>query len=865
MNWLKRLFNRRRMEADLEKELEFHLDEQTRDALKNGADEAEARRAARLAFGTLDGIKEECHDARGTRWLEDFVQDCRYGLRVLRRSPVFTAVAILSLGLGIGANTAIFSLMDRVMFRMLPGVREPRQLVEVGPCCFSYPMVSELAKLTSFDGIFARMNLGVMDIVVDGHPETAQTDLVSASYYSALGVKAAAGRAFSEDAAVAVISHPYWKRRFAADPAVIGRTFRRLNSVFTIVGVTPPEFFGTTVGQQPDIAIPLSMEPFVRGGPSYLGEQEYWWLAVMGRLKPSVTVAQAQAEIEALRGDAVDAWRANYAPHGVKLQLQPGGNGFDSLRERYSEPLTILMFTVGMVLLLACANLANLLLAKSAARQREIAVRLAIGARRGRVIRQLFVEGMLLSLGGAILGVAVAYVFADNLLNMTSLGGPRMPLDVRPDARVLLFALVISVVACVLFSLAPALHATRRSVRVAIANSKLRGWRLGRMLIGAQMAISVVLLVGAGLFGRTILNFYTIDAGFDARDVTVFSSNLAFLGFDSKRVQTLQAQVLASLNAMPGVHSATVSKYPPVSRGSWQQGLMVQAQSAADGKPDHLNSVGPKFFETYGTPLVSGREFDDRDTETSPRVAIVNESFARRYVNGSSPVGQWVAFKGREKDVHYTIVGVVKDARYESLRTESPATVYFSSAQVPPGASSHTFAVRMKPGVVLSAAELQNAFARVDPSVHGGLVLSLSNHVARSLMPERMLATLGAFFALLALMLSAIGVYGMMAFQVARQRREIGIRMALGADARSVVRMILRETTRLTVAGCLIGAVAGLVLTRGLQQVLYGIQPHDPATFAAAILVLLLVSLLASYLPGRTAARTNPIDTLRSE
>jgi predicted permease len=547
------------------------------------------------------------------------------------------------------------------------------------------------------------------------------------------------------------------------------------------------------------------------------------------------------------------------------VDLEPGGNGFDNLRRRFAEPLTILMGTVALVLLLACANLANLLLAKAAARRREIAVRLAMGAGRGRVVRQLAAEGLLLALAGGTLGILLAYWFAVGLVTAMANGGPRMLLDVTPDARVLFFAAAASTVASVIFSLAPALQATRQSFQPALAEARAGRWRLGKGLMVAQMAIAVLLLIGAGLFGRTLVNMYALDPGFDRHGVILFSTNAAQLRYTRPQFQTMQVRAPAELETLPGVVSASMSMFAPISGGGWDGTFDVEGHPPARTQDDvsHVNSVGVDFFKTFRTPVILGREFNQRDTGTSQRVAVVNQAFARYYFPDRSPLGKWVAFEGPERNTHYEIVGVVKDVKYESLRRDFPMTIYFANAQVAPGPDSYTFAVRTEGGIADAAHTIQAALARVDPRLRPVNLVSLEDHVARSLLQERMLAALAGFFGALALLLGAVGIYGTMAFQVARRRREIGIRMALGADAGRVIGMVLGQTARLALAGCAIGAAAGLALTRLAQGILYGIGANDPATFAAAAAALTLIALAAAYLPGRSAARTNPVETLR--
>jgi predicted permease len=874
------------MESDLKTELRYHVERRIAELIGEGVDSQEAARRVRIEFGGEGQVAEACRDARGTRWFEDFLRDCRYGVRMLRRSPAFTLVAILSLALGIGADTAIFSLMDRVMFRMMP-VREPRQLVQItrfhppyGPSHVSYPLFHSFqTELRSFDGLLAHYQLRGVDIKIDGSVEPVNFDLVSGSYFHALGVDAAVGRTFDESVdktpgadALAVISHRYFAARFASDPAAIGKTFRRLSTEFTIIGVTPRGFSGTVVGEEPDITVPLTMDAQVRGGESWLRQPDYNWLSIMGRLKPGRTIEQAQAEVRQAFANIVAADaskdqedRDRRARLNEYVELQPGGNGFDDLRRRFGQPLIILMAMVALLLLLACANVANLLLAKSAARQAEIAVRLAIGAGRGRVVRQLLTEGLLLALGGGAVGVLLAFGFDEGLVWMLSNGGSRMQLDVAPDGRVLLFAAAVSLAACILFSLAPALQTMWQSFQPALSEKRAGRWALGRGLVVAQMAISVLLLIGAGLFGRTLLNIYGMDPGFDRHGIVLFSTNAARLGYTPEQFQSMQIRVPSELRSVQGVESACVSKFPPISGGGWDAAFLVEGKNSAKSEDDvaHINSVGVDFFKTFRTPIVMGREFNPRDTETSPRVVVVNEAFVRHAFADRSPIGKWIAFDGPERNTHYEIVGVVKDVKYESLRGEFPRTVYMMAAQVPIGPDSYTFAVRARPGV--GAVAMAAALARVDGSLRPVNMTSLEDHVSRSLLRERLVAALASFFGAQALLLSMVGIYGVMAFQVARRRREIGIRMALGAGSGTVIGMVLSQTARLTLLGCAIGATCGLALLRGTSEMLYRVSPNDPATFLVAIAGLLFVALAAAYLPGRSAARTNPVDTLRAE
>jgi predicted permease len=828
-------------------------------------------------------MKEEWRDERSRLWLEDLVRDVSYGLRLLGRSPMFTCAAVLSLALGIGANIAIFSLMDLVMLRMMP-VREPERLVQFtkvtssGRGSFSYPQIQRLEQdLKSFDGLFAYWFAGPREIRIGGNPEDVKVELVSGSYYDVLGVEALVGSRFSRDvngapgaSPFAVISYSFWKRRFGSDPAVIGKTFQLNQTIFTIIGVTPPEFFGVLVGRAPDLTIPLSMEREVRGvSTPFLSRNNF---AVMGRLGRGIRIDQASAEVATLfaainKAEAAAAGREQLkkAILDQRVTLQSAGNGFDELRSQFSQPLAILMGIVALVLLIACANIANLLLAKSALRQGEIAVRLAIGASRGRIVRQLLTEGLLLSMMGGTIGLLLAYWFSNGLITMMSNGGPRMALEAPLDRRMLSFAALASVTASLLFGLAPAVLASRPDFRPALSGIRGGRGRLGEGLIVAQVAISVLLLIAAGLFGRTLLNMYLLEPGFDAHNVLLFRVSTDKEGIRGDKLHRAEDRLLSELKTLPGVTSASYTLMPPISGGGFDVPLFVQGYIHAPDEDDksQLNAVGPNYFKTMGTPVLMGRDFDERDTPASPKVAIVDERFAKYYFKGASPIGKWISWEGPDRG-HEEIVGVVKDAKYRSLRQEFLKTAFEFAVQSD-GGRSHTFIVRSTARAGEMTRMAQAALARIDERLRLLDPHSLEAHISRSMLQERMLATLSGAFGGLALSLSCLGIYGVMAYQVARRRREIGIRLALGARPSAVVRMIVGQTTRLALFGGIIGVGGALALTRIAAKMLFGIKATDPLTFGLAAGALALVAMAASYLPGRTAARANPVETLRCD
>ena len=860
-------------DAELDEELRFHLEMAEQDAVRRG----ETARDARLRAGRLAQAAESARNQSAIPWLHDFVRDARHGTRLLTKSPLFAAAAIGSLALGIGANTAIFSLIDTVMLRMMP-VHEPKQLVQFakfrgsyGRSWFSYPLFRQFQnELHGFDGLLARTSMARREATFGTEPEIVNTEEVSGNYYSVLGISAIVGRTFDEEidrnpSPVAVISYAFWKRRFGMEPGAIGRTFRLNRTAFLIVAVTPPEFHGVEPGEAPDITFPLSVDGEVRGGGSWLPYPSRGWLEVMGRLRHDRTIQATQAEVSAMFSRIVQA-EAEQQPKDLfrkqtlsqRIQLQPAGNGFDELRQRFSEPLRILMGIVALVLLIACANLANLLLGRTATRRREIAVRLAMGAGRGRVIRQMLAEGMLLAIAGGALGVVLACWSANALVTVMSNGGQPIALNIRPDLRVLGFAAAVSVAACLLFSLAPAIQAMRHGIQPALA--EVRGsarWRLGRVLVAAQVAISMVLLIGAGLFARTLVRLYAIETGFDRANVLLFSVNDSHA---TLRGPALRARILEDLRHFPGVSSATAAVSPIGSTG-WDGSVRVEGHTFAPNEDDraHFNSVATDYFKTLQTPIVAGRDFDERDTETTPRVAIVNETFVRRYFEGRQPIGRSVNIVGDLRH-EITIIGVAKDIQSPSLRNGVAPVMYMAMMQVgSPGGS-----VYLARGAI-TGAMLDTGLKRIDSKLHAEDMRTLEEHLSRTILRERMMGTLSGFFGALSLLLVSVGIYGVMAFQVARRQKEIGIRLALGARPAQVTRMVLAETALPVGAGVAGGIAGALVLTRALEKMLFGVKPTDPVTFVVACGLLFALALMAAYLPGRVAARLSPIETLRCE
>jgi predicted permease len=896
---LRSLFRRRQVEQELDEELSYHLERQIEEHIAKGMTPEEARYAAMRAMGGIERRKEECRDMRRVRLIEELVQDVRYGLRTLRKSPGFTAVAVLSLALGIGANTAIFSLLDPILLRLLP-VKDPEQLVVLSRVnqrsehghWFSYPMYEQLrARTQAFSGIFATNSVRSTEMVSPGpgdQTEKARLQLVSGEYFQVLGVNAIHGRVLTPADnqipgahPVAVLSYRYWKHRFAGDVSVIGKGITLKKQPLTIIGVTTPDFFGAEWGDEPDIWAPMMMVNTLEWRPTDLSDVDFM---MMARLLPDVREEQAQAALDIVLGQIRSELSdlGNKSGDLSKISLSPGRQGFMGSRTWLSKPLRILMAVVGLVLLIACANIANLLLARAARRAPEIAIRLTIGAGRFRLIRQLLTEGVLLAAAGAVLGLLFAWWGCRAILALMSewdtSGDTSIAIGVGviSDARILGFTLAVSFLTTLLFGLAPALIATRQDINTALkapAPPRLPRSRisLSRSLVIAQVALSLLLLTGAGLLAQTLHN-YRARIGFPAEQIVHFGINLQARGYQPE-------QLLERLKSLPGVRSATAEAWWDM---HWKSQACCIAVDGYDHRPDEDNTiqtkhVRPGYFQTIGLPLLYGRDFTTQEISSEPeklaRVAIIDESMARRYFGTTSPLGKRLGWGDphlgtarvlpgqrfdRGNPRQFEIIGVAKDAVYSDLRDKARPMIYF------PGRDVERFVVRAAgPGAPLVAMirqELQFFDKNLAPDIQVA-----NQRLDNDLFMERLLAMLSSFFALLALLLACVGLYGVLSYDVARRTHEIGIRMALGAQRRDVVSLVMRETMLLVVIGVIIGLSASLGATRFIASLLYGLTPNDPLTIALASLLLLTVAALAGYLPARKAARVDPMVALRHD
>jgi predicted permease len=902
MNWFKQLFSRRRLCEELSEEIRAHLDEKIEELVSTGMPRKEAASAAHRQLGNITLLEQ---DSRAVwRWpsAEDFFMDIRYGFRTLARNPGFTAVAILTLALGIGANTAIFSLMNAVLLRSLP-VKDPSQLVLFGAGkwggimdevpdrswqLFSYPFYRDVqgdkSVFTDMTAMESMTNGVHGTIGESSETEAIQARLVSGTYFSTLGVPPILGRTFTEDddqipggSPVAVASYAWWKRRFGGDPSIIGKKMSVGPTVYTVIGVAPPEFFGTTVGESPDVWIPLSMEELLPPGWKGLHDKLFQSLYIIARRKPGVSVEEAQANLNLrfqqslheIIGSQPTQKQLDDIQHAF-IELTPAARGISRLRAQFSTPLRILMAAVGLVLLIACTNIANLLLARATNRQREIAVRMSIGAGRLRVIRQLMTESFLLAVFGAALGIAFATWTSRLLLVMVSAGPQTLPLNVAPDGRVLLFTLLVSLAAPLLFGMAPAWRAARVDLNSSLKNGRSTApvhSPLAKALIVAQVALSLVLLIGAGLFLRTLVNLTNVDMGFNKNRVLLFQIEPASAGYkEDARLARLYEQIEQRVSALPGVHAASFSMFT-FNQGSWSEDAWAQEESpeVKSNREILYNKVSTGFFSTMDLPLLAGRTFDLRDTANSPKVAVVNETMARLFFPNMSPLGRTFRFGGPDAkpENDRTVIGVVKDAKYMALKERRWPAAYLPYSQEV--RYLWDFELRYSSDAGSTVAAVREAIREVDPRIPVAGVGTLAEEVDRSVVDQRLTAQLSSVFSLVAVFLACMGIYGLMSYAVVHRTNEIGIRMALGAQQGQVLRLIMRQGFLLAAAGVAAGVALALVLMRFLESLLFAVRPVDPVTFACVAFLLMLVSLVACYLPARRAMRVDPVVALRYE
>ncbi len=894
MTVFRRLFgrNRRDAERELEAELRDHVDRLTADYLERGMPEAEARRLAAASFGGLQQAREYCRDVRPGAWIRDVWVDLRYGVRMLAHQRMFTAVTVLSLALGIGANAAIFTLVNSLLLRSLP-VREPDRLVLLDKGSWTNPIWEQIRERQHdlFSGAAAWGGRS-FDLESNGRAEPVDGLLVSGDFFAVLGVPMTLGRPIlpanddrhgSPHAMVAVVSYDFWQRHFGGDPAAIGRSVVLNHQAFTIIGIAAPRFMGPIVGGAFDVALPLAAtDLLVKGDESQLDGRSTWWLEIVARLRPGQTFDAATAAMRGVQRQIRAATLPDWAPDTLEeylrdgLTLVPAAQGPGYVRDRYQQPLTIIMAVVGLVLLIACANIANLMLARANARRHELTMRLALGASGGRLTRQLLTESLLLASMGAAGGFAFAQWGSHALLAQFASQSETLALDLSPDWRVLGFTTVVSLLTAVMFGTVPALRA-RNLAPIEALKEQGRGLAgggrhlLATPLVVLQIALSLVLVVGAGLFMRSFVALSGRDLGFQPDPVVLVNVNVSGSRVPRDQWAPLFERLRQAAALVPGVEHAAFSALTPVSGQGWRNGFEFPDHPELSERDRGVfrNAVTPGWFGIYGAALHAGRDFSDSDRADSPAVAIVNDAFVRKYFAGENVLGRLLreATRPGESATPLEIVGVVNDMAYRSVRDAATPTVFIPVAQLPrrdggawpSGAISVRAATGAPDALVRSLAA---ALAAVDPDVSIRFRL-LSDQVGAGMVRERVLAMLSAFFGGLALLLAAVGLYGVTAYAVSTRRTEIGLRMALGAGASSVVHMVMRRVALLVTVGVALGAGLSLWFARFVAGLLFGLEPRDWSTLVIGAVLLVGVGIVAAWIPASRAARIDPIEVLR--
>jgi len=877
-----KFLHRSQIENDMEEELCAHIQNRADDLERAGLARAEAERRARIEFGGYQKYKEEIRESLGAHFMETLLQDIRYAARMLRKSPGFTAVAVLTLALGIGANTAIFSLINGLMLQTLP-IRDPGQIVEL---LHHYPGEPEPgfngfswdAYRIMRDGnhVFSNLIVGSLNFFTVRadklQPQTVFGGGVGGTFFQALGLRAAAGRLIGPEdvhmgyhAPVAVVSWSFWKSRFDLDPGIIGKKIIVDDAPVTVIGVTQRGFYGLSEQAQQDIWLPIS-----------LGPSPGWGFGLLGRLKPGVSIEQARAEMAVVFQRVVNAPDAGLFVRGMKLRIEPAGNGVSTpLRATLSTPLIVLMAMVGLLLLLACANLAGLLLARAASRQHEMAVRVCLGAGRVRLIRQTITESLLLSVTGSALGIFLAYFGTSGLIRIFASGRQIAGLPVHfeslsnPDGPVLLFTGAIALATALLFGAAPAIRAFRpvpsQALQQGTRIGESKSQRLfGKSLVVSQVALSVLLLTSAALFVGYLSHLRSLDPGFRRDHLLMVTLDTAHSGYNAAQFVRVSEQLLTRLEAVPGVKSATMSLMSPM-QGPGESSFASAEGHADDRRQVSINDVAPGYFETYGTPLLAGRSFSSED-RGKPLVAIINQAAARSCFGNENPIGKHLTLSHitlTKGEITYEVVGVVGNAKYNDIQQPAPATIYRDSVQE--GFIGSQLAVRtsISPDAVAGVVrETESAVLKTVPIVR---IMTMNEQIDASIVPERLVATLSAWFGSLGALLAAVGLYGLLAYTVTQRTHEIGVRMALGATRRDVMQMVLRDALLMVCAGLAIGAPLAL----WSKSIVASLVRDLPAKSAVPVIfggvAMIAISLLAAYLPARRAMRVDPMVALRYE
>lgn len=874
----------RRADGELAEEIETHRQLTEHRLRASGMSPAEAAAESRRLMGNVALAREDARAVWIAPWLDGVWQDMAYALRMLRRAPAFAAAMILVLALGIGATVGVIGLVDALVFRSLP-VAQPDRLVYFTQPSFSYPVFQEVrARGSHVFSSLAAWNMDSVNVAWSRELEPAEILTASGEFYSTLGVGATVGRTFGpgddrigggRDGLVAVLSHAAWQRRFGGDASAVGRTIRIEQDTFTIVGVTPPGFFGVAPGLAPEITIPLTST----ADAGSLGSTTSSWVHLLGRLRDSVTLAEANTALRSFWPAVLEATTNSGMPSarravylGRTTELASGRAGFSRVRNQFVQPLWLLLGLAGLLLAIACASGANLLLARGVARHREIAVRLAVGAGRWRLVRQMLTEALVWTALAAAGGLLLAVWGAGTLVRLMSTSQEPIAVDVAPNWRILTFSITLTLVTSLLCSIIPALRATRLHAATGlkdaqISRSVLRRWSLGKSLVAAQVALTVLLVFGASLFVRSLGRVLSQDAGVERDSVLVLAVDAEAVGYDGERLAAFFDQLRQRLAGIPGIQSASLSFYPPISDedGAWTQGIAVDGLPVPDepGRSSvYFNAISPDYFRTIGMRLVRGRDFTASDMASAAAVAIVNESLARRFFPGQDPVGRRLT-AGRNKNRRdLQIIAVVSDAKYQRLQEEPRSIVYLPWTQRP--AENLFVEVRSAGSMALTAERVRREVRALDAAVPIRLE-TVSDRIRESLVTERVIALLATALGIAAIALACAALYGLLAYAVSRATPEIGLRVALGAQRAEVLRLIMRESLILAVIGIALGLGGSLALGRFARPLLFHVSPRDPLSLVTAGAVMLAVALLAAFLPARRAARVDPVVALRSE
>jgi predicted permease len=932
---LRGLFSKRKLDDEMADEIQSHLEMQIQDHVRQGMSPAEARYLALRKFGGVDQVKETYRDRRSLVGVETFIRDLRYAFRTLRRSPGVTAVAILSLALGIGANTALFSVVDAVLLKTLP-VEQSRQLVlfewqagrpfrlsgmsgtsnvdvpsgRRGLSLFRYDVVEKLRQTQAastespLSDLFAFGPIARVTAKVGDQAEIIKGQAVSGNYYSGLGVHASLGRTITVDdddrgaAPVVMLSDRFWRDRLGAEPNVIGQQLKLNQQFFTIIGVTPPAFNGTLqVGFYPDVTIPVALEPLLQGERSNLGtagDTGVWWLNVMGRLKPGATQEQARESLNPVFQDAALAAmpppRKSNQPAQIEpkdyphLFTQPGSRGMLDVRKNYAPTIYGLFIVVALVLLIACANLANLLLARSTSRRPEISVRLSLGASRWRLVRQLLTESLVLATLGGIVGILFAFWGRSVLMTFANDETGLLPggVELSLNWRVLIFTFAVSLLTGLLFGMAPAWRATNLDLNTTLKQTgRTTGGvsRLSKGLLVVQVAVSALILAGAGLFIRTLYNLQHVELGFNQENLLVFKLQPELAGYKAEHLLRFYQQLFDRLDHVPGVRSATFARVPLIADDNFYNDFLLPGETLATAAQHETmrQMVRENYFSTMEIPFLRGREFTAQDDAHAPAIAIVNQTFRRKFFPNEEILGKHITFNYKQGEVE--IVGVVADTKYMSQREELQPLVYTAWRQEASDIGEMHFALRTTVEPAALAPEVRRIIGELDNNLPVTEISTQSDRAQITLGQERLYARLFSFFGALALTLAAIGLFGVLAYSVSQRTKEIGIRMAFGARARNVILLVVWQGMKLVLLGLAVGAALGYALMRplvseyigasGWQKAiikqLYGVTVADPLTLIAMALLLILVALVACWLPARRAAKVDPLVALRYE